>query len=253
MSERILFYLTGDSFGELSNFAPYPIRVGGVVWPTTEHFFQAQKFVAEGDREAIRGEPSPMKAAKMGRDRRRALRPDWDAIKVSVMLQALREKFHQHRALAAMLAGTGDAEIVEHTRNDHYWADGGDGSGGNMLGKLLMRVRSELRDGSLQSQPTFDPPCDHLRPLESALIAAGVKETSRGQAWSKRCRLWVYFDCHLVLSSLREQFHLAACVIDHLHQDAHTGEELGFYCEEHFDGVMGYPTIPRSGIDFGRR
>jgi predicted NAD-dependent protein-ADP-ribosyltransferase YbiA (DUF1768 family) len=40
---------------------------------------------------------------------------------------------------------TGNAELVEHTTNDHYWADGGDGTGRNMLGVLLMELRAELR------------------------------------------------------------------------------------------------------------
>jgi N-glycosidase YbiA len=39
---------------------------------------------------------------------------------------------------------TGDALIVEHTTRDRYWDDGGDGSGANTLGRLLMRVRDEL-------------------------------------------------------------------------------------------------------------
>jgi N-glycosidase YbiA len=39
------------------------------------------------------------------------------------------------------------AEIIEHTRNDNYWGDGGDGGGRNMLGKTLMLVREELRKG----------------------------------------------------------------------------------------------------------
>ena len=43
------------------------------------------------------------------------------------------------------LLGTGDARIVEHTANDAYWGDGGDGSGKNMLGLILMRVREALR------------------------------------------------------------------------------------------------------------
>ena len=60
------------------------------------------------------------------------------------MLTALRAKFEQHAALRELLLGTGDAQLVEHTTNDHYWADGGDGSGRNMLGELLMRVRSEF-------------------------------------------------------------------------------------------------------------
>jgi ribA/ribD-fused uncharacterized protein len=236
LTDRILFYRTGEAFGKLSNFAAFPIRVDGAVWPASEHFFQAQKFLSPVDREAIRAEPSPMKAAKMGRDRTRPLRADWEAVKVSVMAQALRAKFTQHQRLATMLADTGDAELIEHTANDRYWADGGDGTGQNMLGKLLMRVRAELRE----PRPLeVDPPCDHLRPLESALIAAGIRETARGQTWSKNCRLWVYFDCRLDLPSLRGRFGLAPCVVDHQLEDSHLGEELGFVCNEHLDGVMG--------------
>jgi len=41
---------------------------------------------------------------------------------------------------------TGDAEIIEHTSNDRYLGDGGDGTGGNMLGRLLMEVRAAPRD-----------------------------------------------------------------------------------------------------------
>jgi hypothetical protein len=61
------------------------------------------------------------------------------------MTRAVRAKFTQHVDLCAMLLGTGDATIVEHTHNDAYWGDGGDGSGKNMLGQILMKVRDELR------------------------------------------------------------------------------------------------------------
>ncbi|MFR3747673.1 NADAR domain-containing protein [Streptococcus sp.] len=47
-----------------------------------------------------------------------------------------------------MLA-TGDGILIEHTRNDDYWADGGDGSGKNKLGLLLMQVREELKNSIL--------------------------------------------------------------------------------------------------------
>ena len=63
------------------------------------------------------------------------------------MREALRAKFSQHQDLRKILLDTGDAEIVEHTSNDSYWGDGGDGSGKNMLGRLLMEVRDELRAG----------------------------------------------------------------------------------------------------------
>jgi len=40
----ILFYATDKPYGEFSNFSRHPIDVDGVVWPTSEHYFQAQKF-----------------------------------------------------------------------------------------------------------------------------------------------------------------------------------------------------------------
>jgi ribA/ribD-fused uncharacterized protein len=145
MSSRILFYRVSDPYGFMSNFAPYPIELDGAVWPTSEHYFQAQKFEGEAHREAIRAAASPMVAARMGRDRARPLRADWESVKDDAMYRALVAKFTQHPGLRSKLLDTGDAELVEHTGNDAYWADGGDGSGRNMLGQLLMRVRGELR------------------------------------------------------------------------------------------------------------
>ncbi|RKH50449.1 NADAR domain-containing protein [Corallococcus aberystwythensis] len=43
------------------------------------------------------------------------------------------------------LQATGDAKLVEHTENDDDWGDGGDGSGSNMLGRLLMELRDTAR------------------------------------------------------------------------------------------------------------
>src|SRR5581483_10799122 len=125
----IHFYKVGEPYGEFSNFAPYPIRLNGKTWPTSEHYFQARKFAGEPDEEEIRNEPSPMVAARMGRSRKRPLRKDWESVKDQVMYEAVLGKFTQHPDLGVMLLGTGDARIVEHTENDAYWGDGGDGSG----------------------------------------------------------------------------------------------------------------------------
>jgi len=61
------------------------------------------------------------------------------------MREAVRAKFTQHAELREKLVATGEAKIVEHTEKDAYWADGGDGSGKNMLGRILMELRAELR------------------------------------------------------------------------------------------------------------
>jgi ribA/ribD-fused uncharacterized protein len=70
-----------------------------------------------------------MVAVRMGRSRKRPLRPDWETVKLDVMREAVRAKFTQHPELTAILIETGDALLVEHTANDDYWADGGMGVG----------------------------------------------------------------------------------------------------------------------------
>lgn len=142
---KINFYSTRGPYGEFSNFARYRILLRGKYWPTSEHYFQAQKFVGTEDEEEVRNAPTPMKAAQMGRERHRPFRDDWESVKEDVMLEALRAKFTQHESLRSLLLSAGTAELVEHTENDAYWGDGGDGCGKNRLGALLMQVRGELR------------------------------------------------------------------------------------------------------------
>ena len=141
----INFYETTGAYGCFSNFSRHPIQIGGRTWPTSEHYFQAQKFSGTGHEEEVRNAPTAMTAARIGRSRERPLREDWDSVKDEIMLQAVRTKFTQHEDLKAVLLGTGDATLVEHTANDSYWGDGGDGSGRNRLGRILMQVREELR------------------------------------------------------------------------------------------------------------
>jgi N-glycosidase YbiA len=141
----IHFYDESQPFGWCSNFASCPIAVDGLLWPTTEHYYQAMKYAGTSYAEVIRQAPSPMAAKLLTRDPAHPPRADWDAVKDRTMHDALLAKFTQHAHLRSLLLQTGDALLVEHTQNDHYWADGGDGSGQNMLGRILMAVRAELR------------------------------------------------------------------------------------------------------------
>lgn len=148
MNQVINFYHLREAFGDFSNFAWYAIELDGKIWPTSEHYFQAQKFAGLPDEEAVRAAKSAREAAEMGRDRQRPLRPDWNELKDDVMRKAVFAKFTQHGELRDLLLSTGDATLVEHTTNDNYWGDGGDGSGKNMLGKILMEVREQLRSAA---------------------------------------------------------------------------------------------------------
>ena len=103
------------------------------------------KFENPADRKDVANAHSPMEAANLGRDRKRKLRRDWESAKDDVMRKAVRAKFTQHDELRTLLLSTGDAKLVEHTTNDAYWGDGGDGRGRNKLGQILMEIRADLR------------------------------------------------------------------------------------------------------------
>jgi ribA/ribD-fused uncharacterized protein len=141
----IKFYSTKDEYGYFSNFALYPIFINGVIWPSSEHFFQASKFLNNDIAEKIRVSKSPFEAAQLGRTRSTPIRDDWEDIKIEIMRLALEKKFYQYHDLKIKLLDTGEMVIVEHTANDHYWADGGDGTGKNMLGFLLMELRQKIK------------------------------------------------------------------------------------------------------------
>jgi ribA/ribD-fused uncharacterized protein len=66
-------------------------------------------------------------------------------VKEGVMYEGLKLKFTTKKSLMEQLMSTGNKKLIEHTKNDKYWADGGDGSGRNRLGVLLMRLRDEFK------------------------------------------------------------------------------------------------------------
>ena len=138
----IKFYRINDEYGDFSNFAPYPIWLDNKLWKTTEHYFQAMKFTDKKKQEKIRAMDRPKDAAVNGR-KWEGLRDNWEWIKESVMKTALRAKFDQHPKLRELLFSTGSAKIVEHTARDSFGGDGGDGTGRNALGRLLVELREE--------------------------------------------------------------------------------------------------------------
>ena len=142
MPQVINFYNLEDPYGEFSNFARFPIRLGEKVWPTSEHYFQAQKHIGTPLEEQIRLSAKTREAFDLARSQ--PYRSDWEQVKDAIMHQAVLAKFTQHPHLGQLLLSTDDALLVEHTVNDRYWGDGGDGSGKNKLGRILMSVREQL-------------------------------------------------------------------------------------------------------------
>src|SRR4051794_39380956 len=108
----IYFYKVSDEYGCFSNFSPHGFKLDGVFWKTCEHYFQAQKFVGTEYEMQIRLSLSPMEAAKMGRDRSKPLRQDWEEIKDDVMRKAVMKKFTRHKEIQKVLLSTENKEII---------------------------------------------------------------------------------------------------------------------------------------------
>lgn len=142
----IYFYGSDEApHGCFSNFSDHGLDLDGHWWPTSEHYFQAQKYVGTRHAERIRRARTPLRAAELGRDASVPLRRDWERVKDDVMRRAVDAKFRTHADIREILLATGDEQIVEDTVTDHYWGRGRTGTGKNMLGRILMRTRSRLR------------------------------------------------------------------------------------------------------------
>ena len=143
----VKFYNREDPYYEFTNFYEVSIRIDDRDWLTTEHYFQAQKFVGTPLVETIRMLSRPREAFDKSRDPRYShwRRNDWESVKENVMYKALQAKFSQHEKLRRLLLGTGDRELIEHSPHDSYWGDGGNGTGQNRLGALLMELRKEMK------------------------------------------------------------------------------------------------------------
>jgi len=143
--EEIKFYGTRKQYGCFSNFSKHDFYLDGQHWCTSEHYFQAQKFVGTKFYDEVQQASSPRKAATIGRNRSLPLRKDWETVKVDVMRKALRAKFTSNQKIKEVLLSTNNAKLVENSPTDYYWGCGANGKGRNVLGILLEEIRDELR------------------------------------------------------------------------------------------------------------
>jgi len=127
----------------LSNFFKATITYNGIVYPTAEHAFQAQKTLDENDRNTIAGLPYPGRAKKYGKTVK--LREDWDNIKVNIMKEIVTAKFDSSPHFKQALLETSSEELTEGNNwNDTYWGIC-NGIGSNHLGKILMEIRAKYQ------------------------------------------------------------------------------------------------------------
>jgi ribA/ribD-fused uncharacterized protein len=142
MDEKILFY--DREFYMFSNFSSFMVEYKGVLWMTSEHAYQASKFVDAPLIEQIKNARSSHDAFKLARANPDRVKPDWDNIKLQIMDEIVRAKHSQHAYIQKKLLETGTKEIVEDSPVDSFWGWGSDRKGENNLGKIWMRLREEL-------------------------------------------------------------------------------------------------------------
>ena len=169
------FLRVRDRYGPFSNMAAgYPIRLDGVRIGSSEALYQALRFSHLPEFQAeVLSQAAPILAKRHAYTRVAETRPDWDRVRVNVMRYILRAKFGSAQGgLLDLLRGTGEAPIVEVSLRDDYWgARPVDGRliGRNVLGRLLMELREELRDhpsgAPLLIAPRFPDPILLGRPL----------------------------------------------------------------------------------------
>lgn len=177
MSAPIRFKEATGVFGELSNFRVFtkPLVHEGKSYASSEHLYQCAKYAYEGASEAslayaeeIRCASTPYKAKILAAQRvtvryewqeplaasiARSLaagvapRQDWELVKLREMERCVTLKFRRSATYRAVLLSTGESPIEELNPFDEFWATGRTGTGRNELGKLLVRLRTQLRSG----------------------------------------------------------------------------------------------------------
>ncbi len=150
----------------LSNFYPASLEIDGLRYLSSECAYQAAKCADPAQRPLFAEQP-PNVAKHMSRSV--AIRPDWNAVKITEMEKIVRAKFTQNPYLARYLVDTGDAELIEgNTWHDVFWGmDLGTGEGQNNLGKLLMALREDFRINGL-------PPMENQLPHRETRSTDGL-------------------------------------------------------------------------------
>lgn len=130
-----------DEFHFLSNFYYCKVTYEGILYPSSEHAYQAAKSTINEDRMSVKYAGSPAQAKQRGRHIK--MRPDWDDVKLGVMEDILRIKFGRPLLKEKLLLTKGFNIVEGNHWGDTYWGVCR-GKGSNHLGQLLMKIREEI-------------------------------------------------------------------------------------------------------------
>jgi len=138
-------YFVGPGFNDLSPFSAHEVIVDGIVCKTLEHAYQGLRIKPSPERDEILFARSPLDAWRVGQKYKNQSDLVIDnSDKYEFMERLCRLKLEQHDDIRQVLLATDKRELIKVTNTDYYWGTGADGSGENQLGKIWMKLRSEL-------------------------------------------------------------------------------------------------------------
>lgn len=144
---QVFFY--EQDFYVLSNFSAFTLQWKGLRFDTAEAAYHWEKFNTGGSAREVQRKiieaDSAHHAFTIAQVNKDFQRRDWSGVKVEIMRAILRAKAEQHEYVRRKLITTGDRELIENSWRDDFWGWGPNRDGQNMLGKLWMEVREELR------------------------------------------------------------------------------------------------------------
>ena len=143
---HIEFYKEFGEYGYLANYSNHGFYVNDVFYKTVEHYYQSEKYSDNEIKQKIINAPTPKEASTIGRDRKNIRKKDFKLIKNDVMYKGIYEKFIQNKSIMYKLIETRNKTIVEKTVDEYYWGIGKDESGDNNIGKILMKVRTDIKN-----------------------------------------------------------------------------------------------------------
>jgi ribA/ribD-fused uncharacterized protein len=155
--EEIAFYRANEKpYGVFSNLYRRPIVFEGIEFPTAEHAYQAGKARKNEVRDWLLKAPTPSLLAMAAHGLYTwDIVPDWSVTKYDRMRKVLYAKFSQHEDLKQLLLTTGNARLVETgtvpNAVNKTWGEV-NGKGLNMLGRILMEVRTLFRNDAGSSR-----------------------------------------------------------------------------------------------------
>lgn len=141
--KQILFY--ENEYYCLSNFSSFAVEENDIIYMTSEHFYHCKKFEDENIKQEIIKSRSAHDAQIIAKKYKDMRDPDWNNIKIQIMKEVLILKLNQHPYVKKKLLDTGDREIIENSWRDDFWGWGENKDGQNVLGKLWMEIRGEIR------------------------------------------------------------------------------------------------------------